>query len=206
MKYYVVRKGHQTWIVDNWETCKSRVVGYPNAQYKSFPTREAAQFAFEQWSSASKGQYTKEHIQTLMGEDWKISIATDAACPRNPWPIEYRAVDIATQEQLFHRGPLPYGSINIAEFLAIVDTLSWIQTNETHHRIIYTDSQVALNRVNQKSIKTTLEYSPQTQALLDRVGISCQRLRDHADYVSAIRIKKRPTHLWGQIPADFGRK
>ena len=41
-KYYAVRKGHETGIFTDWDTCKGKVNGYPGAEYKGFNTlREA---------------------------------------------------------------------------------------------------------------------------------------------------------------------
>lgn len=37
-KYYAVKKGLMTGIVESWEECKSWVTGYPGAQYKGFAT------------------------------------------------------------------------------------------------------------------------------------------------------------------------
>lgn len=42
-KYYAVRKGLKTGIFTTWDECKLNVIGYPGAEYKSFPTKEAAE-------------------------------------------------------------------------------------------------------------------------------------------------------------------
>lgn len=45
MKYYAIRVGKKPGIYTDWNTCKELVVGYPGAQYKSFPTlKEAEEF------------------------------------------------------------------------------------------------------------------------------------------------------------------
>lgn len=41
-KYYAVKRGKVTGILENWEACRSAVDGYPGAQYKGFPTLEEA--------------------------------------------------------------------------------------------------------------------------------------------------------------------
>ncbi|HKM20606.1 MAG TPA: ribonuclease H family protein [Lachnospiraceae bacterium] len=41
-KIYAVRKGKSVGIFETWEACKSSVDGYPEAEYKSFPTLEEA--------------------------------------------------------------------------------------------------------------------------------------------------------------------
>ena len=37
-KYYAVKKGRETGIFDNWDKCKSLVMGFNGAIYKSFLT------------------------------------------------------------------------------------------------------------------------------------------------------------------------
>ncbi len=41
-KYYAVKQGRSTGIWESWEACRAAVDGYPQAQYKGFPTREEA--------------------------------------------------------------------------------------------------------------------------------------------------------------------
>lgn len=41
-KYYAVRKGRNAGIYETWEQCKQQVDGFSGAEYKSFPTKEAA--------------------------------------------------------------------------------------------------------------------------------------------------------------------
>lgn len=40
-----------------------------------------------------------------MGDEFETAICTDAACPSNPGPVEYRGVRIATGEEIFSHGP-----------------------------------------------------------------------------------------------------
>lgn len=42
MKYYAIKKGHQTGIFNSWDECKKNVHGYSGAIYKSFGSLEAA--------------------------------------------------------------------------------------------------------------------------------------------------------------------
>ena len=46
-KYYVVWKGLNPGVYDNWAECKMQVEGQEGAKYKSFETREEAFEAFE---------------------------------------------------------------------------------------------------------------------------------------------------------------
>lgn len=42
MKYYAVRKGRTTGILNSWEECKKSVIGFKGAEYKSFASIEDA--------------------------------------------------------------------------------------------------------------------------------------------------------------------
>ncbi len=43
MKYYAVKKGHQTGIFDNWLACQEATKGFSGPEFKSFNTREEAE-------------------------------------------------------------------------------------------------------------------------------------------------------------------
>ncbi|MDS1029793.1 ribonuclease H family protein [Bacillota bacterium LX-D] len=41
-KFYAVRKGRKTGLFSTWTQCEQQVKGFPGAEFKSFPTQEAA--------------------------------------------------------------------------------------------------------------------------------------------------------------------
>ena len=47
-KYYVVWKGVNPGVYDNWEDCKAQVHGFEGAKFKSFESDEEAREALEQ--------------------------------------------------------------------------------------------------------------------------------------------------------------
>ena len=57
--YYVVVKGVQTGLFEQWDDCKQSVTGYPNAQYKGFVTLEEAKAYMEENGMTSEKR-TKE--------------------------------------------------------------------------------------------------------------------------------------------------
>ena len=127
--------------------------------------------------------------------------AVDAACSGNPGPMEYRAIDLATGEQVFHFGPLK-GTNNIGEFLAIVHALALMQQRGIS-KTIYSDSYNAILWVRKRQCKTKLERTPQTEQLYQIIARAENWLRTH-DYRNPI--VKWETSRWGEVPADFGRK
>ena len=127
--------------------------------------------------------------------------AVDAACSGNPGKMEYRGIDLATGEQVFHFGPM-YGTNNIGEFLAIVHALA-LQQQMGICKTIYSDSYNAILWVNKKHCKTTLPHNPETEQLHQIIARAENWLRTHTFRNPII---KWETAQWGEIPADFGRK
>jgi ribonuclease HI len=211
-KYYVVLKGHITWIFTDRNECKRQIEGFLWAVYKSFETRECAQYARQEQSFWYKWQSSSQYLRTLMEENFESSICTDAACPSNPWPVEYRGVIISSWIEIFNYGPLEWWSVNIAEFLAIVKWLKRIQAHNNNHSnnnkytTLYSDSTIAIWWVQKWAINTTISATLQNQKLFSEVHNATDRLKQYPDRFKYTTIIKRPTRKRGQIPADFGRK
>lgn len=125
----------------------------------------------------------------------------DAACSGNPGPMEYRGIDLATGEQVFHYGPVR-GTNNIGEFLAIVHALALMEQRGIK-KAIYSDSYNAILWVNKRQCKTKLERTPQTAELYNVIARAEHWLATHR-YTTPII--KWETQKWGEVPADFGRK
>lgn len=129
------------------------------------------------------------------------AIAVDAACSGNPGPMEYRGVDLRTGQQVFHFGPIS-GTNNIGEFLAIVHALALLSQSGSD-MTIYSDSVSGMAWVRNKKAKTTLPMTPENARLYSIIQRAENWLKTHT-YRN--RIVKWNTDLWGEIPADFGRK
>lgn len=209
MKYYVVLQWHKPGLYQSRDDCKQQVLGFPGAVYKSFPTLESAQFARKEKIFWQKWQLSSDNLQELMGDSFAHAICTDAACPSNPGPVEYRAVDIASGKELFRVWPLEGGSINLAEFLALVDAMQyllWSSPKKLEKNIIYSDSKIALQRVQKWIISTTIDRTRQNRQLFDKVDRALQWLVDNTHRPQHLQLRQRPTKERWQIPADFGRK
>jgi len=105
--------------------------------------------------------------------------------------MEYRAVDTSTHKIILKSPKYPQGTNNIGEFLAIIDCLRYLQKNNLD-KIIYSDSQVAIDRIKSKKIKTTLKHSPQTKLLLEKLQEAIIRLKTHDFHT---KILKRETAI-----------
>ena len=96
-KFYVVWKGLNPGIYDNWAECKAQVDGLEGAKYKSFENREEAAKAFE-------AGYT-HYLKTVSSPKAVARLAPEA-------PIG---------------NPIKEGTNNVGEFLALVHGLALLQ-------------------------------------------------------------------------------
>ncbi|MCQ2191914.1 MAG: ribonuclease H family protein [Paludibacteraceae bacterium] len=207
-KFYVVWVGKQPGIFNTWAECKAQVENFTGARYKSYPTLAEAQKAYaDGWQahvhpSTRTLKQEENRIQAEKQGHETLAIAVDAACSGNPGKMEYRGVDLTHNREIFHAGPFPCGTNNIGEFLAIVHGLSLLKQRNCPY-ILYSDSVNAISWVKQKQCKTKLPRNEKTAALLDIVARAENWLRNNT-YTTEIR--KWETKIWGEIPADFGRK
>ena len=218
-KYYVVWVGKEPGIYTDWNTCKQQVVGFKGAKYKSFESEETAKKAYAdppptyerkkgtkrktKTSSLPENppDYRHDTVLPLPPEVSANAIAVDAACSGNPGKMEYRGVDLATGQEIFHFGPT-YGTNNIGEFLAIVHGLALLK-QQNSDKTIYSDSRNAMLWVKNKKCKTTLKHNSRTDKLFQLI----KRAEDWlANNSVGTPIIKWDTEKWGEIPADFGRK
>lgn len=207
-KYYTVWKGHKTGVFETWNACKAQIKDFQGAQYKSFPTLDAAQkalegnyFDFIGKNKAFKSELTELQLKKI-GQPNNNSISVDAASSGNPGIMEYRGVDTKTKKQLFIQGPFEQGTNNIGEFLALVHGLALLKKHDSN-LILYTDSRTAMSWVKKKTCNTKLERNEKNKALFEMVDRAVLWLKENS-YTTTI--VKWETKAWGEIPADFGRK
>jgi ribonuclease HI len=212
-KFYVVWKGHQPGVYASWSECQQQVSGYSDAKFKSFATRAEAERAlagqYQQYVGQTRGggsrissrpALTREELQrqgVILD-----SVCVDAACCGNPGELEYRGVETATGELLFDAGPFDEGTVNIGEFLAIVQALAMLKL-EGRTCPVYSDSMTAMVWVRRRIANTKLPRTAANDALFQMVEWGEKWLRDNP-YPN--RILKWQTDQWGEIPADYGRK
>ena len=76
-------------------------------------------------------------------------IAVDAAHSQKNKITEYQGVDLKTGEILFYK-KLGYQTVNIGEFLAVIEAMKYIIANHFDPKVIYTDSTTAITWINDK--------------------------------------------------------
>jgi ribonuclease HI len=209
-KYYVVWNGRQIGVYSNWDSCKMQIEGFKGAQYKSFPDRASAEQAFnagyaacQQSASSSQQSAVKSYENLPEGQrPIGMSIAVDAACSGNPGKMEFQGVFVETGTNLFKSPVYEHGTNNIGEFLAIVYCLAWQKKKNTCFPI-YSDSVNAQKWVREGACKTKIVENEKNKPLFDVIRWAEAWLHTNSFRVP---IYKWRTEIWGEIPADFGRK
>lgn len=199
-KYYVVWVGRQPGIYTTWAETQAQVNGYSDAKYKSFANQAQANEAFQTGWQAFYGQ--KVALTSLPPEVIADSISVDAACNGSPGNLEYRGVATATGAELFHKGPIPNGTNNLGEFIAIVHALALLK-KQGKNNPIYSDSRTALAWVKNKQIGSKLPRTAGTDPVWTLADRALTWLEEN-DYTNPLL--KWETEKWGEIRADFGRK
>jgi ribonuclease HI len=203
-KYYVVWKGRQSGIFRSWAECERQVKGFAGAEFKAFGTLQEAEAALRSKYEAYKGKpstsgkWKHASVQPILP-----AICVDAACSGSPGKMEYRGVLLETGEELFRVGPFLDGTNNVGEFLAIVHALTWLaKHNQTMP--VYSDSENAIAWVYTGACKTQLKRTQRNLPIFTLIRsaenwLAENELRDDA-------VLKWDSGLWGENPADFGRK
>lgn len=204
-KYYVVWKGRRTGIFTTWDACSQQVTGFAGAQYKSFETLAAAESAFKSGhitnTAEKKPAASITHKETA--KNFIIpSISVDAACSGVPGPLEWRGVITESGQEIFRFGPMPDGTNNVGEFLAITEGLKWLQQNNLNWPL-YSDSTNAILWFRLKKCRTKLTPSAKNARLFGMIGTAETWL---AGNPVSNPVLKWDTDHWGENPADFGRK
>ena len=201
-KWYVVWKGLEPGIYNTWNECKLQIDGFEGARYKSFETQEQAVEAYRSNSQSYIGNkkvfVTHKDSSSVVSD----SLAVDAACSGNPGKMEYRGVYVKTGQEIFHIGPLDEATNNIGEFLALAHGLALLKKQNSSIPV-YSDSVNAIQWIKNKKCKTKLTPCKANEKVFDLIQRAEKWLNENT-YPN--QILKWETNVWGEIPADFGRK
>lgn len=207
-KYYVVWIGHHPGVYSSWEDCNKEISGFKGAKFKGFPDHASAETAFRNGPEEYWGKDVVPVIDLTMATEQPISpaIAVDAACAGNPGKMEYRGVfvdfSVQTRKDLFKSPVFENGTNNIGEFLVIVHALALEKKNGWNYPI-YSDSVNAQIWIRQKKCKTKLVRNEKNDNLFQLIERAEKWLNENTIEVPILKWK---TEIWGEIPADFGRK
>ena len=214
--YYVVFKGHNPGVYDDWDEVKLQISGFPGALYKGFSTSEEATQAYRNFTGSEDRnelfqlishnatpprEQSLENLRDNPEIDWN-AWAVDASCLGNPGKMEYRGVDLKTGNIIFQIGPFEDATNNIGEYLALVHAMALMAKNGEYHNI-YTDSITALSWVRRHKVNSKLRQTPRNEKVFELLARASVWVNTHT---FPGKIMKWQTERWGEIPADFGRK
>lgn len=128
--------------------------------------------------------------------DLSKGLAVDAAHSMKNKVTEIQGVDLETGEIVFYRN-LGNQTINIGEFLALVEGIKYIIANKKP-KIIFSDSVTAISWIRNKSTASKKRNKTVQMAEI--------YLKIAAYWVDKIEIVHWDNKVWGEIPADFGNK
>ncbi len=232
-RFYVVWKGRQPGVFNNWNDCAYSVNGFPGAKYKSFATHQEAVAAFNDFPDRylAKPQ-TNLDLKPLSDSDRsdaepkhsngqkRSSIGkTASTTPSTAAPLlNSIAVDAACSG---NPGVMEYQGVETATGEKLFhkgpfengtnnvgEFLALVHAlaylkQNNDDRMVYSDSRIAIGWVKKKSCRTTLKPGPGTSRLFELIRRAESWLKSN-QYTTEIR--KWDTANWGEIPADFGRK
>ena len=215
-KFYVVWEGRQPGVYDDWEDAKEQVENYTGAKYKGYSSQEEAVAAFRAYLAGTEAPLGEILVQATSTRKAPEEVrrpadfpeidldgwAVDASCMGNPGVMEYRGVELRTGAEIFRVGPFQDATNNLGEFLAIVHALA-LQYRSGRRHTIYSDSATGMAWVRNRRVRTTLRPTERNARVFELTKRALQWLATH-QYDTPIL--KWQTELWGEIPADFGRK
>ena len=124
-------------------------------------------------------------------------IVTDAAHSTKNKVTEYQGIDLKTGKRLFYRN-LGNKTVNIGEFLGVIEAVKYIIENDFQPRVIYTDSLTAITWFNSKKTASKKKCRE-----LQKVEIFLKALSWD---VETREVRYWDNQNWYENPADCGRK
>ncbi|MCM1140208.1 MAG: reverse transcriptase-like protein [Muribaculum sp.] len=124
-------------------------------------------------------------------------IAVDAAHSKKNRKTEFRGVDLKTGKVIFYKD-LGNQTINIGEFLAIVEAVKYIIEYDYQPKVIFSDSTTAISWFKNKRTASGKRNPKLMKAEI--------YLRAIVHWIDDIEVVKWDNARFGEIPADFNRK
>ena len=183
MSYYAVKRGKIPGIYNDWKDCEAQIKGFSNAKFKKFEDYDLAlDYVFQEATITDVKRPTS-------------GIAVDAAYSMKKGEGEYQIFDFDTQKMVYNSRIYTDVTVNIMEFLAIVQGLQMFPDKD-----IYSDSATAITWIEKKNIQSNAIMTSETQKEIDDAVTYLN------DRLSKPHIIKWNTSVLGDIPADFNRK
>ncbi len=203
-KFYAIWSGRKKGIFNTWEECKNLVEGFEGAQYKAFDTLKEAEIAIQKnyFSIVSPKVVSTKPTQIFTKLPIQEALIVDAAWNTKTGDMEYQGFELHSGNLLFKKGPLQDGTNNIGEFLAIVHALALLKKHNSSLPV-YSDSKTAISWIRNKKSNTKLAPTSRNSELFELL-IRAEIWLKGNNFQN--KVLKWETKMWGENPADFGRK
>lgn len=142
-----------------------------------------------------------------------IGIVADASCyggtgskARDGYyhgKVEWQCYDLTTRTMVVRSHLQKQSTINLGEYLAIVDAMQYLRLKGDHTTPIYSDSQICINWIIKGYTNTALPLNEHTRPALDELADAQLWVQENCP--------ENPVYWWdkyrfGNNPADYGRK
>lgn len=124
-------------------------------------------------------------------------IATDASHSMKYGVTRFRGVDLKDGRELFSHD-IGNQTVNIGEFLGVVEAVKYLIANDYRPRIIYTDSITAISWFTHKHAASKKRFAQILKAEVFLKAFSAE--------VDTIEVIHWDNVKWGETPADFDLK
>jgi len=163
----------------------------------------AAPDAGDEADSTSKPEPVEFDEDTWDAQPATVGLSVDAAWNRKKRLMEYRGVWLHNGTVAFEVGPLKSGSNNLGEFLAIVHGLRYLKIKGSDCPL-YSDSKTAMTWLAKRHVRSqSASQGNLTRRIYTRLTRALLWLSRNAPSNTVV---KWDTKIWGEIPADYGRK
>ena len=124
-------------------------------------------------------------------------IVVDAAHSMKRGVTEFQGFDLTTGKRLFYRD-IGNKTVNIGEFLAVVEAVKYIIENDHRPRVIYTDSSTAITWFKEKRATSKMRSHELSEGVIFLKALAWD--------IETIEVRHWDNDEWGENPADFNNK
>ncbi len=175
MKYYAVKKGRKVGVYTSWDECKSQVLGFSDAKYKSFDSKEAA----DKYISGGNEDFLETEIEAYVDGSFNEELGKYA----------YGCV-IIKDGTIIHK--ISGGSVNAnyiemrnvaGELEAAVQAIKWAIRNKIKSIRIYHDYQGIASWANgewKTNKRGTKEYASFINKCSSEIRVEFTKVKGHS--------------------------
>ncbi len=201
-KYYVIISGEYQGVhYDTWDNIEPKSTKKSGVNAKCFEQDKiAATVYFEkQKIPNTEDKQGVEIISDILVP--KNGYVVDGGCNQSSGEFDFQVYDLKDNALLYTSIKYPNGTNNIAEFFALMYVIKRLHNKTlTNSPIVYTDSTTALVWLKYKKCKSNSNNTKLQNKITELEN--WLKLND----ISSITVSKWQTKIWGENPADFGRK